>query len=368
MENSQGTAQSVLAVVVLPPPMHGQALVTQAILDRLSATSVGLEIVNISPGSLQKSFKSHRKRIAAIVLKALPAILIGQSDILYSVAEAGLGICYNFLVVLAARSVQIRIVLHHHTASYAKVYHRRFDWLSRLAGKRTIHVALDESMARDLKAKYSAIERVVISHNATYVGRPRIADRCVRKLTCGFMSNLTREKGLDLFVEFVRVAKNSGLDLQAVIAGPAGSREVEAMIASARNEFGNMLTVLGPVADSSKDAFFRSIDVFLLPTRHKAEAQPLVVLEALSYGVPVVSSRQGYCAELVGGAGVSAEISEFQRVAMSFVNRCYNEQDYLSKMRVEARERFDNLRADADRQLSNLIEMLSSKAVLCSSP
>jgi len=360
VDSSQRTGRAILAIVALPPPTHGQALVTQAILAKLSTTNARLKIIDTSPGSLKKGFEYHRKRIAAIVLRALPAILMGTNDVLYITAEAGLGIYYNFLIVLSARAARLKIVLHHHTSSYAKVYRRRFDLLSRLAGKHAVHVALDETMARDLKARYSSIERVVVAHNASYVGRPAITDRGERNLTCGFMSNLTREKGLDLFLGFLRKAKHSGLNLRAVVAGPAVSREIEEMIADAQSEFGSNLTILGPVSGPSKENFFRSIDVFLMPTRHKAEAQPLVILEALSYGVPVATSQQGYCSELVGGAGVSAGIPEFESVAISFVRRCYDDTEYLGKMRHEALERFEYLRAEADRQLNDLMSVLCS--------
>lgn len=329
-------------------------------MEALSATNVRLEVIDTSPGSLQKGIRYHRKRMTAIVLRALPAILIGKSDVLYSVTEAGLGIFYNFLVVLSARAVRLKIVLHHHSALYAKVYHRRFDWLSRLAGGQAIHVVLDEAMARDFKARYSSVKRILVAHNAAYVRRPTVIDRGDRKLTCGFMSNLSREKGLDLFLDFLRVARRAGLDLRAVLAGPPTSREAEKMIAEAKSEFGNSLTILGPVGGPGKEAFFKSIDIFFFPSRYKVEGQPLVILEAMSYGVPVVSSQQGYCAELVGQAGVSAPIAKFESAAMSFVIRCHDNVDYLSKMRGQSLNRFEHLRASADVQLSGLLRILCS--------
>jgi glycosyltransferase involved in cell wall biosynthesis len=360
VEDSLSGAQMVLAIVTLPPPTHGQAVVTQAVMDSLSATNVRLKVIDTSPGSLQRGFRYHRRRIATVVLRALPAIIIGKSGVLYTIAEAGLGIWYNFFIVAFARTMRLKIVIHHHSAVYAKTHYRRFDWLSRLAGKRAIHVALDEFMARDFKARYSFVKRVVVAHNAAYVERPTVVDRGARKLTCGFMSNLSREKGLDLFLDCLRAARRAGLDLQAILAGPATSREAEKTIADARSEFGSSLNVLGSVAGPSKEAFFRSIDIFFFPSRYKVEGQPLVILEAMSYGVPVVSSQQGYCAELVGQAGASAPISKFEPVAVSFVTRCNDDVDCLDKMRIEALERFEHLRTNADAQRSNLIRILCS--------
>jgi glycosyltransferase involved in cell wall biosynthesis len=174
------------------------------------------------------------------------------------------------------------------------------------------------------------------------------------------MSNLSREKGLDTFLDCLRSARLAGLDLHAVLAGPAASDEVANMVADAKAEFGDRLKVLGPVSGASKQAFFRSIDVFLFPTRYRVEGQPLVILEALSHGVPVVASRQGYCAELVGNAGASASIDDFQAVAIEFLTHCSRDADYRRKLGAEARGRYEALKHEADAQKADLIRRMCS--------
>lgn len=354
------TAQSILAVVALPPPTHGQAAVNQAVVDALSATRAPVAIVNTSPGSLRRGLSYHAKRLRLLTFKVIPSILGVRGGVLYSVVEPGHGMYYNFLVILFSRVKRLRIALHHHSAFYTKAFDRRFELLSRLAGKQTLHIALDEAMARDLKMRYASIERVIISHNASHVTKPDLMERRERTFSVGFMSNLSREKGLDVFLDCVRSARSAGMDVQAVLAGPSASRDAEKMIADAKGEFCDKLNIFGPVSGSSKEAFFRSIDIFLFPTRYKLEAQPLVVIEALSYGVPVVVTEQGYCAELIGETGVSGSIADFQKLATSFVARCYSDAVYLQEMRAEARRRFEILRARADVQMDQLVSAISS--------
>jgi glycosyltransferase involved in cell wall biosynthesis len=296
------------------------------------------------------------------VLSAIPAILNAKDGLLYSVVEPGFGICYNFLIMLFARMMHLRIVLHHHSALYTKTFDYRFDWLSWLAGKGALHVAFDEFMAKDIRAHYPSAVNIMVAHNASHVVQQSLEERNDRTLTCGFMSNLSREKGLDIFLDCLRSAREAGLDLQAILAGPPGSQEAERMIAEAKSEFGSMLKVLGPVSGASKETFFRSIDVFLFPTRYRIEGQPLVVLEAMSYAVPVVVTNQGYCAELVGNAGASAPISNFETVAIAFLGRCQSDAEYLRKMRSEAHKRHEMLKLDADVQMNELIaEICSSR-------
>ena len=114
------------------------------------------------------------------------------------------------------------------------------------------------------------------------------------------------------------------------------------------------------VSGASKDAFFRSIDVFLFPTRYKIEGQPLVILEAMSYGVPVVATSQGYCAELIERGGASAAINDFRRVAAEFLVRCYNDADYRRMIGTYARQRYEELKRSADIQMDELVGRIYS--------
>jgi glycosyltransferase involved in cell wall biosynthesis len=351
-------SHTVLAVMTIPPPTHGQAIVNRAILEALLAAHGSIKLVNTSPGTLQRDVRYHLRRLRLHIFHAIPSILSRKGSAVYSSVESGYGMLYNCLIVLFARIMCLRIVLHHHSASYTKVFRLRFGLLSWLAGKEALHIVLDEPMMKDIKARYQSVAKVIVAHNACHVPEASVEERANRPLTCGFMSNLSREKGLDTFIDCLRVARSAGLDLHAILAGPPTSAEAKKMIEEAKNDFGNVLTVLGPVSGASKDQFFKSIDVFLFPTRYKNEAQPLVILEAMSHGVPIVATNHGYCAELIGSAGITASISEFVISAIDFLTRCHRDVDHWRKMQGEARNRYDVLRLEANAQLNNLVQTL----------
>lgn len=345
----------MLAIVALPPPTHGQAVVNQRVVKSVLALCPDSKVVNTSPGSLARNLGYHLRRLKLFIFDVVPAILRMKSGTIYHVIEPGLGMTYNFLVISLSRLVGLRMILHHHSALYTRAFNLRFSLLSRIAGVKAIHVALDEQMAQDLRAQYPFVQTVIVLHNASHIDRPELIEPSLRTLTCGFMSNLTREKGLDIFLDCLRSIRQSGTTVQAVLAGPPASADAARLVVGAETEFGSLLTFMGQVEGTSKDAFFRSIDVFLFPTRYKLEAQPLVVLEALSYGVPVVVSDQGYCAELVGPAGVRAPIHEFEEKAVSFIKQCCRDPAYLEQMRTEARSRYECLKAEGDLQLQQLL-------------
>ncbi len=111
-----------------------------------------------------------------------------------------------------------------------------------------------------------------------------------------------------LFLSSMDAAMNKGLDLAlaaAALAGikiiVAGTGTTEESIAAAERlcgEFG--ATYLGDVQGDEKAELLAGARALLLPTRLN-DACPLVILEALVSGTPVIASGNGACPELVTG-------------------------------------------------------------------
>jgi glycosyltransferase involved in cell wall biosynthesis len=141
--------------------------------------------------------------------------------------------------------------------------------------------------------------RRVLSGVDTDVLRPRSADPAVRAslgispgdFVVGFSGRMSEEKAPDVFVEVARACAGvPGLRFVMTGAGPWAER-----IEREASRVGPTLAYLGKVADV--EAYLGTYDLLLLPSRF--DGRPLVVLEALAMGVPVVASRVGGLPELV---------------------------------------------------------------------
>jgi glycosyltransferase involved in cell wall biosynthesis len=132
-------------------------------------------------------------------------------------------------------------------------------------------------------------ERLRVLHNFIQVpaGEAAAADGSVF-----YAGRLSREKGVDVLVE----AAGRAEDLQVTIAGDGPERTAlesrAASIAPGRVRF------LGHVSAAEVQATMSTASVVCAPSRCY-ENQPLMVLEALGLGVPVVGSALGGIAELI---------------------------------------------------------------------
>jgi len=179
-----------------------------------------------------------------------------------------------------------------------------------------------------------------------------------RSISIGLLSNLTADKGAIALVSIFGglVAEMGNLTLR--LAGPVTDKEVEKCIAQAETEFQGKFEYLGSVSGNSKIEFYRSIDLFVFPSTYKNEAQPLVLIEAMSFGIPIVAYDIGFVRELVGNAGLCGKPSlDFLEHAVAlFIKNSELRADYCTASRA----RYEELFEEGDEQFYHLLNILTS--------
>jgi len=114
--------------------------------------------------------------------------------------------------------------------------------------------------------------------------------------TIGFLGNIEEEKGIFDFLEIIKILADLKIDIRALIAGPFIHLNIQKMVMNTISEFSNV-DYVGPKYGLNKDLFWGEVDVLLFPTRNDAE--PLTVIESLSFGVPVLTRDRGCLGEII---------------------------------------------------------------------
>jgi len=194
-------------------------------------------------------------------------------------------------------------VFHFHGSECAKLgqpKQKLFTALSRFVTTRAAAVLVLSTEERDAWSRFCARCRFeVVVNPFTPVAASRDGDSAgdggdaQREPTLLFVGRLIREKGVfELLAAFGSVRRRVPCRLRMVGRGPAEGdvrRRARMMGLSDRVE------LLGYVTGDDLDRAYRTADIFVLPSYR--EGFPLVVMEAMGYGLPVVTTPIRACAD-----------------------------------------------------------------------
>ncbi|WGF87258.1 glycosyltransferase family 4 protein [Marinivivus vitaminiproducens] len=290
-------------VGVVPPPVTGMTSVTKAVLERLE-TGLPIRRHAVSrPGWASNRVWSVYKHVALLRQCVSAALRMGRGDVVYCAMNADIGLYGDWAIASAARLRGARLIVHHHSFSYITDPDARVARFLRIAGPNVVHVMLCHGMRRRFSERYGPVQAIIVGNDAWTKAAIPVADTPRGTLrTVGFLSNITREKGIDTALACFRALSAAGRDLNFVIAGPAASAEIKRELDAFVAEDPGRRRLAGPVYGAAKTSFFEEIDALVFPTRYRVEADPLVVHESVSRGVPVLATPRGCLPERIGVA------------------------------------------------------------------
>lgn len=158
----------------------------------------------------------------------------------------------------------------------------------RILPEKTVVHATSEAEARDNGMRVPS--RALVVPNG--IDLPATVDRSPPsdKLRLLYLGRLDPIKGIENLIEACIVAEERGVRLHLTIAGggtPAYSEQLQRRVLQRRGAV--CCSMVGVADEQTKADLLTSSDVLVLPSY--SENFGMVVLEALSYGVPVIASR-----------------------------------------------------------------------------
>lgn len=285
-----------------------------------------------------------------------------RSDALYHNVDAGLGMFYSVAIVGLARLLNYRCFLHHHSYSYLTGRSVALTLLDYVARAQSTHILLSNGMAIMLEELSRHAKNTVVMGNAILLPSRHPAQISLKgPLILGHLSRLGPNKGLpDVLCIFEKMA-TAGADVRLELAGPTETNESALAIRQLVAKYPGRVNWHGTVEGEGKKFFFDAIDVFLLPTRYKDEAQPLVLLEAMQAGKPCVAFGRGAIPELLASSGGCAidVMRDFSVVAMPLLLEWCNDRQKLRDAGRASSERFAMLLSEAERASSELVRRMT---------
>ena len=302
-------SSKILFILHLPPPIHGAAMMGKYIQEsELVNSSFDCFCINLATAgslsdighiSLKKLLKYFflLKHISHVVREIRP-------ELVYITPNAGGKAFFkDFIVVQMLKSMGCKVIAHYHNKGVS-VYQSK--WVYNFFYKRFFSnlkvILLAENLYKDI-AKYVKREDVYICPNG-------ISNSCKEELEARrnnelshllFLSNLLISKGINVLLDALKILKERGYTFVCQYVGGETSEMGAVQFSEEVDKRGlnDRVAYVGRKVGEEKEAFFRQSDVFVFPTYYYNECFPLVILEAMEYKLPVISTNEGGIPDMV---------------------------------------------------------------------
>lgn len=290
----------ILFLMHMPPPVHGAAVMGGIVRDsEMLRDHFECRYVNYSIShSLDEINCFSWKKIRVIwdlLHKVYTEVLRFRPDIVYVTPSfRSLGFRKDRLVVRFLKRRGCKVIFHLHNKGVAALAKKPcYDKIFRSFFEGTKVILLSELLYSDI-ARYVDRADVLLCPNGidpvfetVPVRNPSSAP------TLMVLSNVIGEKGAGDLLDACRMLSDRGVAFYCRFAGAISSGfsadTLEAMVRERGLE--KRIYYSGTLFGEDKKVAYRQADVFVLPSRE--DCFPLVILEAMSAGLPVVASREG---------------------------------------------------------------------------
>lgn len=234
-----------------------------------------------------------------------------------------------------AGNIPTVLTIHDIAYFYMKVHGEGMDRMLKRTtlenmSKATKIVAVSQSTANDIIREGASPDRTTVIYQG-YEPNPgdarettAIANIPVASLRpyLLFIGTVQPRKNVEYLVdEFARI--HTQIPHNLVIAGAPGDSQsvVEQKIA----QFGltDRVILTGFISDEERHTLYRHADAFLYPSLY--EGFGLVILEAMSYGVPVITGNNSSLPEAAGDAGIKVDIQTPGALAKAITDLLQND-------------------------------------------
>ncbi|MGN6869082.1 MAG: glycosyltransferase family 4 protein [Solirubrobacteraceae bacterium] len=282
-----------------------------------------------------------------------------------SISQGRWGLLRDALLVLVARLERRALYVQLHGGGLSDFYASSSGFVRWLV--RVVLAQADQAWALTpgLRAQFDGLvapQRVCCVPNVVEDpgSRSRRARRTAGKLRILFVGNLLPEKGCLEVVRAIRLLGEVSRDWEVRVVG-AGSPDVERCL---RGEIAALpahaahVHALGSLTGDAKLRQYEWADVFVYPTRYPAEGQPLVLLEALGAGLPIVTTRWAGIPETVLDQRVGLLVDPGdERALASALRRLAEDPELRERLGAAARSHYES-RFRPERLLRDLESVL----------
>jgi glycosyltransferase involved in cell wall biosynthesis len=345
----RGTA---LVVGPVPPPIMGPSLYTALLCEALDAA--GATILRVNTQDRRSVFNVGLLDIRNVYLALAHGAQLARHAALKPVRATYIPISQNrwgyardALLIALSHLFRRPVVVHLHGARFQPFYDESTKlerWLIRLTlGWAARALVLTPNLVSVFHGLVER-ERVRVLENGIPDPWPDTssamleARRRRQPIRLLFVANDFAVKGAETLVRVVARPEFADLTLRMIGKPPSNVAAATARLASELGA-GDRISLTGELTDEAKFAEYEQADLFLYPSYN--DGQPLVVLEAMAAGLPIVASTVGGIPDTLSETGLLVPPHNEDALA-SALGELVRDAELRSRLGRAARRRFES--------------------------
>lgn len=292
----------------MPQPIHGASLMGQYIRNsNLINENFSCKFFNLSTAKTveRMGFSFTRIPIYCVqVLKILFSIVKFKPDLIYWTPSAG-GLSFflrDFPLYLFSKVHKCKYIFHYHNKGVRKG--KFCSKIYKVFLKDNFIILLGKELQKEFEP-YVDTKKIFICAN----GIPQLVKRnyCFKEkfkktnVNFLFLSNLIIEKGIFVLLDACEKLAAMNIQFECNIVGAETSELTSISLKNEidRRQLSGIVNYLGKKYDDDKISCFESTDVFVFPTYYSNECCPLVLIEAMQFSLPCISSAVGVIPSMI---------------------------------------------------------------------
>lgn len=306
------TKKKGLFMVQLPPPVHGVSIISQLIIQsKYINENIDIDVIPINTSNTLKQINEFSLlkffKITANCVKLFLKLLKNKYDFVYFTSNLqGLAFYRDIFYIAIIKTFGVPRIYHLH--GYTFLASSKYFFKMALCKWYFVDakvIILANSFYQDISTLVKERNKFILHNGVPLNVSPDkiesiIKDRKNKEIcTILFLSNIMESKGATVLLKALRLLKNESSNFKAIFAGEWINEEYKNIFVQLMHEYGldNYIEFKGFCSGTKKDGVFKQSDIFVFPTLRDTWA--IVILEAMEYALPVISSEEGAIPEII---------------------------------------------------------------------
>lgn len=223
-------------------------------------------------------------------LKILYTLIFKRVDILHIHMASRNSFNRKSVIVNMAKMFNKKVIIHLHGAEFDKFYNNECTEMqkkkvNKIFNKADIIIALSEQWKE--KISNYCDTQVEVIYNSVVVPKENMYSNNSQNIT--LLGRLEKRKGIFDLLDIVKDVVEEKPEINFLLGGDGSLEKIRDIIS--QNNIANNAKLLGWVDAGKKDNVLKQTLIYVLPSYD--EGMPMSLLEAMSYGIPVIATDVG---------------------------------------------------------------------------